>query len=575
MMKKEQGVVMPMRRGRMRLGDLLVKQNLLTNAQVEQALRKQKGSGKKIGEVLIEEGFITEDAIIQALKMQLGLEVVEVASMSIPKKIRDLVNSELLKKYLVFPFAFDAKNPNILYVAMADPMDLDAIDDIAIVTDKQVRPYIASTQDIITAIDRWYGANETMDQARRFKQEREALKRADEEEEGVDVSDAPIVKLVRTLIEQAIRQRASDIHIEALEFHVRVRYRIDGVLSEKMIYDNELLPAISTRIKILGGMDISEKRKPQDGRMSMTVDRKEYDLRISSIPTVYGEKIVLRISSKISMSKRKEELGFSKEELKQFEQMLRNPYGILLVTGPTGSGKSTTLYTALSELNDDSVNIVTVEDPVESQMEGINQIQVNIKAGITFASALRSILRQDPDIIMIGEIRDKETANIAVQASITGHLVVSTLHTNNAVGTLNRLADMGIERYLIADAMIGVIAQRLVRTLCPHCKKKRSATIEEKQQLQIEEEKQIEIYEADGCTQCNYSGYFGRTALFEIMRVNDTMRRLIVNMATSEQLLQCAREHGMVTIRENGRRLILEGVTSLEEVMRVAYEHTE
>ncbi len=566
---------MAIRRGRMRLGDLLVKQNVLTEESLQEALQKQKGSGKKIGEVLVDEGFITEEAIVHALQMQLGLEVIELAGISIPKEVRELVGVDLLKKYTVVPFEINSQNANILHLAMADPMDMVAIDDISIVTNMQVEPYVASARDIMACIDRWYGDSETMSAALRFKQEREALRRTavEEEEALLDVSDAPIVKLVRSLIEQAVRQRASDIHIEALEHSVRVRYRIDGALSEKMVYENSLLPAIATRIKLMGGMDIAEKRKPQDGRMSIVVDRREYDLRISSVPTVHGEKLVLRLSSKMNMNKSKEELGLSGRDLEQFEQMLSNPFGIIFVTGPTGSGKSTTLYTALSELNSESVNIVTVEDPVEADLDGINQIQVNTKAGVTFASALRAILRQDPDIIMIGEIRDSETANIAVQASITGHLVVSTLHTNNAAGTLNRMADMGVERYLIADSVIGVIAQRLVRKLCPHCKQKKLANEKEKKILKLPVHQEVEIYEPVGCSLCNYVGYFGRTAIFEIMQVNETIRRLIIENASTEDMIRTAREHGMKTLRENGIHAVLEGITSIEEILRASYEH--
>ncbi len=565
---------MALRRERMRLGDLLVKQNVLTEEDLGKALQKQKGSGKKIGEVLVDEGFITEEAIVQALHMQLGLQVVELNGITIPREVRELVGVELLKKYTVVPFEVDPHNANILHLAMADPMDMVAIDDISIVTDMQIEPFVASAREIMSVIDRWYGASETMSQAMRFTQEREALRRTTEEEEEVaNVEDAPIVKLVRSLIEQAIRQRASDIHIEALGESVRIRYRIDGVLSEKMVYENSLLPAISTRIKIMGGMDISEKRKPQDGRMNIIVDRREYDIRISSIPTVHGEKLVLRISSKMNMNRNKEELGLAGEERERFDRMLSSPYGIIFVTGPTGSGKSTTLYTALSELNTERVNIVTVEDPVEAELEGVNQIQVNNRAGITFASALRAILRQDPDIIMIGEIRDEETANIAVQASITGHLVVSTLHTNNAAGTLNRMADMGVERYLIADAVIGVIAQRLVRRLCPHCKRKKWATKEEKRILRIPAEQEVEIYEPSGCNLCNYVGYFGRIAIFEIMEVNEKIRSLITKNASTEELIRCARQSGMRTLRENGILSVLNGTTSVEEVLRASYEH--
>ena len=556
----------------MRLGDLLIKQNVLTEEELKKALELQKGSGKKIGEVLVDNGFITEEMIVRALQMQLGLKVVQLAGVTIPKEVRGLVSVDLLKKYTCIPFELDPYNANILHLAMADPMDMMAIDDISIVTNLQVEPYIATTRDIRTAIDRWYGASETLDAARRFTKEREQLRVNTGEETGADVSDAPIVQLVRSLLEQAIRQRASDVHIEALESKVRVRYRIDGTLYEKMVYDNSLLPAISTRIKIMGGMDISEKRKPQDGRLTIMVDRQEYDIRISSVPTVHGEKIVMRISSKLSLTKNKKELGLAPDELKRFDHMLSAPYGIIFVTGPTGSGKSTTLYTALSELNKEAVNIVTVEDPVEADIEGINQIQVNNKVNLTFASALRSILRQDPDIIMIGEIRDRETAGIAVQASITGHLVVSTLHTNNAAGTLNRMADMGVERYLIADSVVGVIAQRLVRKLCPHCRKKRLATEEEKRLLKQDTYKEIEIYEPTGCDLCNHTGYFGRTGVFEIMEVNEEIRDLIAEGGSSEELENAARRAGMCTLHDNGIRYVLEGITSIEEMLKVSYE---
>ncbi len=438
----------------------------------------------------------------------------------------------------------DPYNANILHLAMADPMDMTAIDDISIVTNLQVEPYIATTREVLTAIDRCYGASETMDAARRFTRERALLRGTAEDEGETDVSDAPIVQLVRSLIEQAIRQRASDIHIEALEEKVRVRYRIDGALYEKMVYDNSLLPAIATRIKIMGGMDISEKRKPQDGRMSIEVDRQEYDIRISSIPTVHGEKLVLRLSSKLNLTRSKKELGLSDAEMGIFDHMLAHPYGIIFVTGPTGSGKSTTLYTALSELNTENVNIVTVEDPVEADIEGINQIQVNPKVNLTFA----------------------------VQASITGHLVVSTMHTNNAVGTLNRMADMGVESYLIADSMVGVIAQRLVRKLCPHCKKPHMATAEEKKLLRLPPDKEKEIYEPGGCHFCNQTGYFGRIGVFEMMEVNDDMRKLISANASTEALTEAARRTGMHTLRENAVQYVLDGVTSVEEMLRASYE---
>lgn len=562
---------MALRRERMRLGDLLVKQKLLSEQDLQTALQKQKGSGRKIGEVLVDEGYIEEEMIVRALQLQLGLNVVQLTGIHIPKEILSLVSVDLLKKYEVIPFELDPYNANVLHLAMSDPMDMAAIDDLSIVTNLQIEPYIAACREIRAAIDRFYGTSETMSAARRFAQERAQLRGAEEEHDS-DVSDAPIVQLVQSVFEQAIRQRASDIHIEALENNVRVRYRIDGALYEKMIYENTLLPAISTRIKIMGGMDISEKRKPQDGRMTIMVDRQEYDIRVSSMPTVHGEKLVMRISSKLGLTRSKTELGFEEEELRRFDHMLAHPFGIIFVTGPTGSGKSTTLYTALSELNKESVNIMTVEDPVEADIEGINQIQVNPKVNLTFASALRSILRQDPDIIMIGEIRDPETASIAVQASITGHLVVSTLHTNNAVGTLDRMADMGVERYLIADSVVGVIAQRLVRRLCPHCRKKRPATEEEKQVMHLPSQEKIEIYEPAGFNLCSHTGYFGRTGIFEIMEVNEEIRRLIAENASTEEMTAAARRSGMRTLRQNGVRAVLDGVTSFEEMMKASYE---
>ena len=561
------------RRNRLRLGDLLIEQNVLTKEQLTQALQMQKGTNKKIGEILVEEGFITEEMIARALEAQMGLKSVQLRGLTVPAEIKNLVDVRLLKKYMVFPFEIDPYNANILHLAMADPLDMEAIDDIAIVTNMQIEPYIATTREVAAAIDRNYSEAENIDAVNRFTRERAQLRgsvavTADDSE----INDAPIVQLVRSILEQAVRQRASDIHIEALENKVRVRYRIDGALCTRMEYDSSLLPAISTRIKIMGGMDIAEKRKPQDGRLSLVIDGQEYDVRVSTVPTVYGEKLVLRISSKVNLTKDKKELGFAPDELARFDHMMSHPHGIIFVTGPTGSGKSTTLYTALSELNKDEVNIVTVEDPVEAALEGINQIQVNNKVNLTFATALRSILRQDPDIIMIGEIRDSETASIAVQASITGHLVVSTLHTNNATGTLDRMVDMGVERYMLADSVVGVIAQRLVRKLCPHCRRKRLATPEEKRLMYFSEEETVEIYEPGGCKLCNDTGYYGRKGIFEIMEMNEELRRLIAEGSDSKNLIRAAKRNGMRTLRENGIRDVLAGITSIEELLKASYE---
>ena len=340
-----------------------------------------------------------------------------------------------------------------------------------------------------------------------------------------------------------------------------------------MVYDNSLLPAISTRIKILGGMDISEKRKPQDGRMSIMVDRQDYDIRISSLPTVHGEKIVMRISSKLNLTRNKKELGLPPDEMARFDHMLASPFGIILVTGPTGSGKSTTLYTALSELNKETVNIITVEDPVEADIEGINQVQVNNKVDLTFASALRSILRQDPDIIMIGEIRDQETAQIAVQASITGHLVVSTLHTNSSASTISRLEDMGVESYLLADSVKGIIAQRLVRRLCPACKREHLLTEEEKAFMNIPAFRPVKIYEPCGCEKCANTGYKGRIGIYEIMAITPKLKSLISKGVDIEDINKAACDEGMHTLRQSAEKLVLEGVTSFQEMLKTTFEN--
>jgi type IV pilus assembly protein PilB len=422
-------------------------------------------------------------------------------------------------------------------------------------------------------LDRYYGNDETMEAAQRYAEERKAAEQASQLDADDGVSDSPIVQVVKNMIEQAARQRASDIHVEALERVARVRFRIDGALYEKFTYDIHLLPAIIARLKIIGGMDISEKRKPQDGRITMIVDRVEYDIRASILPTVYGEKCVMRLAQKKMLTRDKSELGFTDLEMRQFDNILKNPNGIILVTGPTGSGKSTTLYTALSELNREDVNIITVEDPVEANIDGINQVQTNDKAGLTFASALRSILRQDPDIIMIGEIRDGETAGIAVQASITGHLVVSTLHTNSSAATLTRLMDMGIESYLLADSMVGVIAQRLVRRLCPECKEPYEPSPEEKKLLDIPQIEPATIYRPCGCGQCNNTGYKGRIGVYEIMTITPALRRVITQHGNTEQIRDAAMEEGMHTLRMSASRMVLDGVTSFSEMMKVSFDN--
>lgn len=556
---------------KIRLGEALVLTNSITEAQLEEALAKQKTTGKRLGEVLIDDGLVSDEVIAKVLHAQLGYPIIELQSIDIPPEVKGLVSSSVLKKYKILPIEYAENNMNVLRVAMSDPMDMNAMDDISIITGCQVEPLIATARNIMMAIDKLYGSEETAAALDEYAKEKFGV----EEEEDLgndDVNNSPIVVLVKEMIEKAARQRTSDIHIEPLEKTVRVRYRIDGSLYEKGRYDIKLMPAISARIKIIGGMDISEKRKPQDGRITQMVDRTEYDIRVSILPTVYGEKVVMRLASKTALNREKSQLGFKPNEMERFDHILKNPHGILLVTGPTGSGKSTTLYTALSELNTEDVNIITVEDPVEANIDGINQVHVNPKANLTFASALRSILRQDPDIIMIGEIRDQETASIAVQASITGHMVVSTLHTNSSASTVTRLADMGIEPYLIADSVVGIIAQRLVRRLCPNCKKPRMATEEEKELMGCDPAKDVEIYEPGGCVQCDQMGYKGRIGVYEILEMSPTLKRIISKEGDAEEIKAQAMKEGMHTLKMSATEYVLDGITSIHEMMKVSFD---
>ena len=563
-----------------RLGDLLVEAGAITPEHLEQALAQQKVDkrGLKLGAILVDMNFVTEDQIVQALKGQLGYEVVNLAKERISEDVLRLMDESLLRKYNLMPFAFSPKNPNILFVAMSDPLDIRAIDDISIITGLQVDIYVTTQKDIAAAIDRYYGNAAAMKVAEQFTREREERdmgRGTADEADNEALNQAPIVKLVKQIIEQAVRKRTSDIHIEPMETRLRIRFRVDGVLQSEMMHDISLHSAMMARIKIISGMDISEKRKPQDGRATSHVDGQEYDIRVSLLPTVYGEKCVMRLTQKKALTRDKKELGFPPAELQKFDKILSHPNGIILVTGPTGSGKSTTLYTALSELNTDGVNIITVEDPVEADVPGTNQVQVNEKAGLTFASALRSILRQDPDIIMIGEIRDQETAEIAVKASITGHLVVSTLHTNSSASTITRLSDMGVENYMIADSVVGIIAQRLVRRICPDC-----STVGPADEFELEvlgkkgqtEPLMIPHVGHKDCLNCGGTGYKGRIGVYEIMPVTPALKRAISKGETAENLEKIALSEGMKTLRMAASDYVLQGVTTVEEVKRITYE---
>lgn len=557
---------------KLRLGDMLVNNGTIDSDQLARALEAQKGTGRKLGEVLVDEGILSEEEIAQALSSQMNIEFVDLRNVAVPEEIVRMVPANILKKHKVFPFAYAPDNANVLRVAMADPMDMNATDDIAIITNLQVEPTVTTTRMIMLAIDKYYGQEDVNAALETYTREKGLEAQKEDEAINDDVNNSPIVVLVKEMIDTAVRQRASDIHIEPMEQQVRIRYRIDGALYEKATYHQRFLAAISARIKIIGGMDISEKRKPQDGRITQVVDRQEYDIRVSVLPTVYGEKIVMRLTSKNALTREKRQLGLKPAELVQFDHILKNPHGILLVTGPTGSGKSTTLYTALSELNREDVNIITVEDPVEANIDGVNQVQVNPKAELTFASALRSILRQDPDIIMIGEIRDQETATIAVQAAITGHLVVSTLHTNSAAGTITRLMDMGIAPYLISDAVVGVIAQRLVRRLCPACKRAKKATEEEKKMLSRSTAEDLTIYEPCGCPQCDGTGYRGRIGVYEIMEMSARLKTIVSSRGTSDDIREQALKEGMHTLHMSASEYVVEGITSFNEMMKVSFD---
>lgn len=555
------------------LGAQLIHDKKITQEQLEKALQVKEHSEKKIGQILIDLGFASEDVIAEAVSKQLGVELVHPLYFHISDEMLALMDAQLLRKYAMIPLEYKPGNATTVRVAMADPMDLNALDDFTLVTNLNVEACIATNMEIMQALDKHFGKSEAMSAAQAYAKERQQYVTEEEDDsENDSVANSPIVILVKSMIEQAARQRASDIHVEALQNKVRVRFRIDGALYERGSYDLSLLPAIIARLKILGGMDIAEKRKPQDGRITAMVDRKEYDIRASILPTAFGEKAVMRLALKEGLTREKSQLGLRPDEMKVFDHILSNPNGIILVTGPTGSGKSTTLYTALSELNREDVNIITVEDPVEANIDGINQVQVNPLAELTFASALRSILRQDPDIIMIGEIRDQETAGIAVQASITGHLVVSTLHTNSSVATVTRLEDMGLESYLIADSVVGIIAQRLVRRLCPKCKKARLATDEEKQLMYLKEEGPVTIYEPVGCEHCGNTGYRGRIGVYEIMEITPELKRLISKKAGTEAMKEQALKNGMKTLRMSAAGYVLDGTTAISEMLRVSFE---
>lgn len=551
-----------------KLGDLLIYAGKITDEQLTEGLNKQKDTDKRLGEILVNEGYLTEKDINEVLEFQLGIPQVDLEKYIINPQIAKIVPENLARRYELI--AIDKKS-DYLIVAMADPLNIFAIDDVKISTGYEIQPVISEKKRIMAAIDRYY-EEETAKKLLEEFEDTYYSPNVEEinEEELIDVNSAPIVKLVNSIIEQSIKMKSSDIHIEPYADEIRVRFRVDGDLQEIMTLPKKSLSAIVTRIKIMGKMDIAEKRIPQDGRIESIVHGKEIDMRISTLPTVYGEKIVIRLLDRSSFIFSKEELGFTDSDMQIINKIMIQPYGIILVTGPTGSGKTTTLYTMLKELNTAEKNIITVEDPVEYKLEGINQVQVNNKAGLTFANGLRSILRQDPDIIMVGEIRDAETAHIAVRAAITGHLVLSTLHTNDTASSIARLLDMGIEPYLISSAVIGIISQRLVKKLCNNCKIPYEANSTEKGILGFDRDNSLKLYKTKGCNTCN-NGYIGRTAIHEIMPIDEEIRELIDARMATDEIKNKAINKGMTTLLNKVQYLAINGTTSIDEVLKVGY----
>jgi general secretion pathway protein E len=557
------------------LGDILIERGKLDAAALDRALRLQNGSGEKLGALLVTLGIVAQRDVAEALSAQLSLPLVDASGYPEFPILEERVSARFLRESRALPVREDETE---LALAMADPTDTYTIGAFEMVTGRAVRPLVAIPTELEAALERLYGSGKSA-QSQIIG---DIETRVDELAFDADVqqlkdlaSEAPVIRLVSLLITNALETRASDIHVEPFENRLNVRYRIDGVLHDVESPPKRLSAAVISRIKIMANLDIAERRLPQDGRIRLRVQGKEIDLRVSTVPTMHGESVVMRILDKGGVALDFARLGFEDDTLKTFLDVLLQPHGILLVTGPTGSGKTTTLYTALDRLNQPDVKILTVEDPVEYQMAGINQIQVKPQIDLTFANALRSIVRQDPDVIMIGEIRDLETAQIAVQSALTGHLVLSTVHTNDAPSTMNRLLDMGVEDYLLTSTIIGILAQRLVRTLCPHCKEAYVALPEIVEQIHLRkftQDKDITLWHAKGCKHCAHTGYVGRISILEMLPITDSLRSMVMKHATATELRAEAVREGMLTMYEDGLRKALRGVTTFEEVLRVTRE---
>lgn len=552
--------------GRKKLGEKLVEKGLITDEQLNHALRIQSRTGELLGRILIDLNLLDEKELEKILDVE-ELTLKE----EIDTGLLEILPEEFIRKYKVFPVR---KEGNRLYMAMADPLNVVALDDLRLLTGYIIEPLKANEKEIGSLIERYFGIPEVEKAMQEFASENDAR---DDEEEVIEESmldDAPLIRLVNSLIMRAIEQEASDIHIEPFKSEIRVRYRIDGILHTVMNLPRKMIYSVVSRIKIMANLDISERRLPQDGRISLKLPERNLDLRISTMPTVYGEKVVIRILDKDSIKNYTlTRLGFSEYNFERFSRFLHSSYGMVLVTGPTGSGKTTTLYTALMGLNSEEKNIITVEDPVEYVLDGVNQAQVNTRVGATFATYLRTILRQDPDIILIGEIRDLETAEIAVRSANTGHLVLSTMHTNDAPGAIIRLLDMGVEPFMVASSVLGVVAQRLVRCICENCKQ--TYTPGEAELAFAGLEPGTPLYAGAGCEKCNQTGYSGRIAVMEVLAVTPALQNLILQRAPAEELRHLALQEGMVSLKEDGISKVTGGITTIKEVMRVAFREEE
>ena len=555
-----------------KLGEILLSGKVISEADLDKALAEQAQTREFLGHILFKRGMIKKRDLAQALEDQLGVPFHDLSGQRVPSDIASLVPENLVRMYRAVPFDLQE---NTVYVAMADPLNMTAIESMRLVTGLEIKPFFSPEEDVLMATNQVFdgraAAYKAIEDTNGLSQENGEQIAVRELERMVE--DAPVVRLVDSIIQGGVTGAASDIHVEPQERQVRVRYRVDGILYEVMQIPKRLQSAVISRIKIMAGMNIAERRQPQDGRIPVGSNGRQYDLRVSTLLTVFGEKVVMRILDKSSVLLELEDLGFLPEQQKIVESLITRPYGMILSTGPTGSGKTTTLYTALNRVNREDKNLVTIEDPVEYQLPGINQSQVNLAASITFAQGLRAIVRQDPDVIMVGEIRDRETAEIAVQAALSGHLVFSSLHTNDASSALPRLMDMGVEPFLIASSIIGVIGQRLVRTVCRNCKVMYKPEVAVLKELGISENgyKDVRFARGEGCPVCTHRGYRGRTGVFEILRMSETIKRLVMDGRSAPEVREIAVRDGMVLMAECGIHKVLDGSTSPEEVLRVVH----